>query len=128
MTDYPIKWHKTSHGYDDDMLPIRERESFILIYPTGAIEGWRAPSMDGPEPMWAPTGYYGGIEVHSKTPLRDGHRKNGEYCEWTRGDCYHDGSSLAFDQIQYYFDNPGYLFTILREWAETNLPKQEADR
>lgn len=120
MSHYPIKWHKTSHGYNkDDGTPIRHRESFILIYEGGAVEGWRTPtaqSFDEPGP-----GHYGGIEIHSKTPNRAEQAVSGGYCEWTKGDCYHDGSSLAFEQIEWCFDNPEYMFDVLGEWAETNL-------
>lgn len=124
MSDYPIKWHKTSHGYDSSMGPIRERETYVLITEAGAVEAWRSPSLTS-DPFFAPTGYFGGIEVHSKTPMyRDQEGRDG-YCEWTRGDCYHSGSSLAFDDIEQFFDTPAYIFSVLTDWAEANL-KEEA--
>lgn len=122
MSDYPIKWHKTSHGYDDDMNPIRECESYVLITESGAVEAWRTPSstimQDSP---FNQTRYFGGIEVHSKTPMYPGQEDRGVYCEWTRGDCYHDGSSMAFDGIEHSFDSPTYIFSVLAGWAESNL-------
>lgn len=120
MSDYPIKWHKTSHGYDDSMDPVRERESFVYITEAGAIEAWRTPSASS-DPFFAPTGYFGGIEVHSKTPMYRGQEVRDGHCEWTRGDCYHDGSSMAFDSIERFFDAPAYIFSVLADWAESNL-------
>lgn len=124
MSDYPIKWHKTSHGYDDSMEPRRDRESYIYITERGAVEAWRS-STPVEDSVIAPTGHFGGIEVHSKTPIYRGHEVNRRYCEWTRGDCYHDGSSLAFREIEWHFDTPNYIFSILADWAEFNL-KEEA--
>lgn len=120
MSDYPIKWHKTSHGFDADLNPIRERESFVYITEAGAIEAWRTPSASS-DPFFAPTGYFGGIEVHSKTPMYSGQEVRDGHCEWTRGDCYHDGSSMAFDSIERFFDAPAYIFSVLADWAESNL-------
>lgn len=120
MSDYPIKWHKTSHGYGDNMNPIRERESYLYITEAGTVEAWRSPSAIQ-DPFFAPTGYFGGIEVHSKTPMYPGQELRDGHCEWTRGDCYHDGSSMAFDSVERFFDTPAYIFSVLADWAESNL-------
>lgn len=117
MTIYPIFWHQTSHGYDGDMNPTRLRDSYLYITEQGAAEGWRAPYLH-PGPG---EDYYGGVEIHSKLPLYDGHQPHPEPCQWTRGTCYHDGSSLAYDQIAPIFDNPTLLFAELGEWAYAHL-------
>ena len=123
MTIYPILLHQTSYGYDGDMNPTRHRDSYIYLTEQGAVEGWRAPTVAN---RFGET-HYGGIEVHSKTPLYADHRANPEPCQWTQGVCYHDGSSLAFDQIRPYFNDPETMFSVLAEWAESKLPKgQEA--
>ena len=122
MTTYPIKWHQVSHGYGEDGSKIRERESFVLITEQGAVEGWRTPARDG---VGFSGGYYGGIEVHSKTQQYSfAPDPSPGYCEWTKGPCWHDGSSLAFDQIEYAFDSPGYMFSVLQEWADSHFNKE----
>lgn len=65
MSDYPIKWHKISNGYDDEFESYRDRESFIYITEAGAVEAWRSSSSIE-DPVLAPTGYLGGI-----SPLED---------------------------------------------------------
>lgn len=114
MTTYPIRWHQTSHGYDKDGGKIRERESFVLITKQGAIEGWRSPARDG--------SYYGGIEIHSKAQLYDSAPDpSHEHCEWTSGTCFHDGSSLAYDQIEHAFNSPNAMFSVLQDWADSHF-------
>lgn len=125
MTTYPIRWHKTSHGYSKNGNKIRERESFVLITEQGAIEGWRTPAAPGSYGFSG--GYYGGIEVHSKTQLYGfAPDPSHEHCEWTNGPCWHDGSSLAYDQIEHAFnaDSPNDMFMILQEWADTRFTKE----
>lgn len=119
MTTYPIRWHKTSHGYSESGDKIRERESFVLITEQGSVEGWRTPGRPGE--------YYGGIEIHSKTQLYDfAPSASHEYCEWTKGPCWHDGSSLAYDQIEHAFNAPGYMFAVLQEWADSHFTKEQS--
>lgn len=121
MTTYPIRWRQASNGYGDDGRPIRQRESFIYITENGAIEGWRTPASD----MLHPDRHYGGIEVHSKTPMFEGHEPHPESCQWTRGVCYHDGSSLAFERIEWSFDSPDCIFDELAAWADSHLGNSE---
>lgn len=123
MTTYPIRWHKTSNGYGKNGDPIRQRESFVLIFESGAIEGWRTP--EGPGTQFHESGHYGGVEVHSKTPRYDGQEPNPDYCEWTRGDCYHDGSAMAFDRIEWFFDMPDLIFAELAMLA-SNLEEVQS--
>lgn len=116
--EYPIKWHKISHGYDKGMNPIRERESFVYLTEKGAVEGWRTPSAGGNFGRE----YYGGIEIHSKTQLYDFKTEpSHEYCEWTNGKCWGDGSSLAFPDIEKFFDSPTLMFVELGAWARDLL-------
>ena len=113
---YPIRRHQISHPYAEDHTETRDRESFVYITKEGGIEGWRTKSAFGNVGS-----YYGGIEVHSKAPLRDGQEPSHGYCEWTRGTCYHDGSSLAFDQIQHLFENPASMFAHLASWSRSRF-------
>lgn len=123
--EYPIKWYKQSHGYDDNHGNIRDRESYLYITEQGTIEGWRS-STPVKDPVLAPTGYFGGIEVHSKTPIYSGQELSDGYCEWTRGGCYHDGSSLAFREIEHFFGRPEVIFSVLAEWADSHFVKVES--
>lgn len=126
--EYPIKWHKISYGYDKDMNHIRERESFVYITEKGAVEGWRTPSAGdnfGRE-------YYGGVEIHSKTQLYGFKAEpSHEYCQWTNGKCWDDGSSLAFYDIENFFDNPTLMFVELgaraRDWFEEDESLEEGE-
>ena len=119
MSIYPVLWHQTSYGYDGDMNPIRQRDSYLYITEQGAIEGWQAPYLH-PKPG---AEYFGGIEIHSKAPLYDDQQPHPKPCQWTRGVCYHDGSSLAYDRISPYFDSPTLVFAELAEWAESSFPE-----
>ena len=123
MTTYPVKWHQVSHGYNDKWEDVRLRESFVYITERGAIEGWRTPLM---EPFYGDT-HVGGIEVRSKTPLYEGHKPNSTYCFWTRGECYHDGSSLAFDLIEPIFNSPEMVFDVLSEWSTRRFGEDVGD-
>lgn len=40
-----------------------------------------------------------GVEYHSPEPLYEGHESYGNDCRYTGGICYHDGSSLAADDV-----------------------------
>lgn len=122
MSDHPIFWHQTSHGYDADWEQTRLRDSYIYWTEHGAVEGWRTPTALNS----LGEKHYGGIEVHSKKPLYTNHKANPHYCQWTRGTCFHDGSSLAFEQISTYFNDPEMMFSVLAEWAESNLPKEQS--
>ena len=100
--------HKVQATITDDGKRTMEREAYVLYVPgKGAIEAHRTKS---------PTGYYGGIEVHSKTEF-----EHGVYlpeCSTLGGKCWTDGSSMAFDTVEHHFDNPLYIKLVLEEWAE----------
>lgn len=115
MSKYPIHYYKKSHHYSDDMTERRDREAFALIMEGGAVEGWRTKALSA-DPMFAPTGYYGGIEIHSREPLYEGHQQADFHCDLINANCYHDGSSMAFDHIERLFDLPEGMFTVLRSW------------
>ena len=57
----------------------------------------------------------------SKTPMFEGHEPHPESRQWTRGVCYHDGSSLAFDRIKGSFDSPECILDELAVWADGHL-------
>lgn len=95
MSTSTVRTHQITEHYSEGDFdnPLR-RESFVLVTERGAVEGWRTPSPDGSSPVF-PSGYFGGIEVHSKTPLYSGHEPLPGHCQWTGGTCHTDGSSLA---------------------------------
>ena len=106
---YPIKAHTISTS---------GRESYTLTYASGTIEGWRTRSVFNPDL------YYGGIEVHSKTPMYEGQVDPFMNCELTGGDCYPDGSSLAYERdIKDLFDvtAPDEMYAELARWAAIYL-------
>lgn len=108
--------------YYDDLTPTTERESYYYAIPTiGVVEGWRRPTST---PDLFPSGYMGGIEVHSHTPLWNGHASL-PACTVLGRDCYHDGSSLAFQEIEHYFDDPLVMRNVLRTWADANLNTED---
>lgn len=122
MANYPIRFYQKSHQFDDDNQPIRDRESYVLITDGLAIEGWRAQGTA--DPILFPSGYFGGVEKHSATPLYEGQEPMPGPCQWVKGGtCYHDGSSMAFDEIQYGFDSPDFMYAELARW----LPDGDQD-
>lgn len=66
--------------------------------------------------------YWGGIEVHSPTPMHEGQDEpHNDPCWLLEGPCYHDGSSLQFsEQIEPVLGHEigqsdhDYVFSILR--------------
>lgn len=117
--EYPIRRYQHSYALSEDGERFRERESYVLIYPQGTVEGWRTPvPKTSPGWIWGPDpDHYGGVEVHSKTPQYTGHEPLTYPCQWTGGDCYIDGSSRAFDQIALAFDSPDFVFDELMRSA-----------
>lgn len=87
-----------------------DRNSWAVVGQKGSVELWymKIDEMD----FFGNGGIYGGLEWHS----RDG---NGEpshtNCDLTKGNCWHEGSSLAFDNYRYLFNN------------EENLTSEERD-
>ena len=119
---YPIYWHQTSMALrpERDYEPTRDRESYVYITERGAVEGWRTKEIGS---QVHPSGYYGGIEIHSKAPLFEGQDPHPGLCQWTNGTCYHTGSSLSFEQIELSFDDPDHLFSVLQEWGHIYFGK-----
>lgn len=116
-----IKYYTQKCTYDDAGRVDNDRESYVLIADARSVEGWRTrmSGLDG-ELMYSaahPTGYVGGIEIHSPTPLYEGQEPMHLNCNYTKdGICYHDGSSLAFEAIERLFDNPAAMFRELAAW------------
>ena len=110
--------HKVQATITDGGKRTMERDSYVLYVPgRGAIEAHRRKSPAGGE--WTDTGYFGGIEVHSKTE-----REHWVYlpeCATLGGKCWTDGSSMAFDTIEHHFDNPLYIKLVLDGWAERSF-------
>lgn len=103
-----------------------ERESYIYSTPEGAIELWRTP--EAGVANWHQTGHYGGVEVHSTTPLHEGQAPAPRHCEWVRGGkCYTDGSSLAFDEFERDFGSPEYLKPALANWHRSRFYSRTED-
>jgi hypothetical protein len=120
MSSFPQRVHQIGKVYDEKFELTRQRESFVYITEKGAVEGWRQPVTGAPESLF-PTGHIGGIEVHSRTPMWRGQELRSELCQWTAGRCYHDGSTLAFGDIELYFDMPLEMFSFLEGWAVAHL-------
>lgn len=95
-----------------------ERESYVYSTPAGSVELWRAPSSGsyGGE-------HYGGVEVHSATQLYDfAPQASHSNCRHTpTGVCWHDGSSMAFDQFEHSFDAPEYIKSELADWHKEHI-------
>lgn len=115
----PIKWHQSINSYDEDGNESMQREMFVYITDDGAVEGWRSPSSGFDQGLIYPTGYFGGIEVHSKTPRYESQQPMPTHCQWTGGTCYPDGSSMAFDAIARHFESPGFVFAVLEDWVRS---------
>lgn len=87
-----------------------ERNSWAVVGQKGSLELWYV-KIDGIDYL-GDDAIYGRLEWHS----RDG---NGEpshtNCDLNKGNCWHDGSSLAFDNYRYLFND------------EENLTPEERD-
>jgi hypothetical protein len=118
MAKYPLKHYRKQFMYNDDYQSINVRESYVLLFEHGAVEGWRTPYDQG---YIAPSSHYGGIEVHADHPMYEGHEPMATHCPYVKGGvCYHDGSSMAFDTIEHYFDSPAAMYEVLAGW-ESNI-------
>lgn len=111
----------TMSDMEGNLIVGRDRESYFLTVPgKGAVEAWRTKSLEGQ--AWTDTGYYGGIEIHHKNNPGEkwwgGHMRS---CWVTGGECWTDGSSLAFGQVEHHFDSPSYIQSVLMEWADGRL-------
>ena len=117
----PVFLHEKKTWHDANGDALRDRESYVVLTPEVSVEAWRTKAYDPDDPnvshnarMLNPTGYYGGVEVHLPEPLYDGHQPLDRPCQYVKGSvCYPDGSSLAFDHIQYAFDDPKYMHSYL---------------
>jgi len=111
----------TMQNMKGDPVSGKDRESYFLHVPDkGAVEAWRTKSPEGYE--WTDSGYYGGIEIHYKHDPGEGFwGANMPSCWVTGGQCWTTGSSMAFDQVEHFFDNPAYVRAVLIEWADGRL-------
>jgi len=100
---------------------VLERESYVYSTPAGAIELWRTPSVGT-----YGSDYYGGVETHSAKQLYDfSPQPSHENCRHTpTGKCWHDGSSMAFDQFEHSFDAPEYIKSELADWHASRFGNQ----
>jgi hypothetical protein len=116
MTKYPLKHYRKQFMYNDGYQPVNQRESYVLLFKHGAVEGWRSPSDPG---LVGVDSHYGGIEVHAAHPMYEGHKPMDTNCPYVKGGvCYHDGSSLAFDTIQHLFGFPHAMYKVLAGWED----------
>jgi hypothetical protein len=97
-----------------------ERESYVYSTPAGSIELWRTPSQS------SRMEYFGGVETHSATQLYDFAPKvSHTNCHYTpTGECWHDGSSLAFDQFEHSFNSPDFIKAELADWHQSRFGNQ----
>lgn len=119
--------HEKKTWYDDEGQETRDRESYVALNKDRSIEAWRSTvtrpggldDSDDDMRLLYPTGYLGGVEVHSPTPHYEGQQPLDRPCSYVvGGKCYPDGSSLAFDYIQYDFENPRAMWEYLRGRVE----------
>ncbi len=114
--------HQITTMTDRDGVPIpgRDRESYFYhINGVGAVEAWRTENISVPGIC---DQYHGGVEVHYKhEPERAAHMGKHTFCYATSGPCWSEGSSIAFDDAQFYFgDIPG-MAAFLEKWANQYL-------
>ena len=70
----------------------------------GAVDVWMTDNR-GAYPDQNPNyAVYGGVEMHSRTKLYDQEKPNHKECWLLDGPCWHDGSSLQF-QERFVYDN-----------------------
>lgn len=114
-----IFFHQVTKAFDMDGTEKygRDRESFFLVVPGfGGVEAWRTQSSE--INSFTPTGYYGGVEIHSEIVPEDrGSMARLHSCFVTGGECWTTGSSLAFDDVQNWFDYPEYIKLYLKDWV-----------
>jgi len=97
-----------------------ERRRWLATGPKGVIELW-SDQIRLKEEEGYTDALFGGIEVHSRQPLSyQTSTPSHTDCKLTGGDCWHDGSSLAFDRmLRYLTDDPdddAVIFEELRSW------------
>ena len=108
---YPIRYYKKSHHYTEDMTEVRDREAYVYITEHGAVEAWRTKTQANGV---FPSGYFGGIEYHCREPQWEEQTSTPGNCDLlASGTCFHDGSSLAFDDVQHEFNNPQHMYQEL---------------
>lgn len=98
------------------------RQSWFVVGPLGAIEIWASPYVDGAFSQR----FYGGVEVHSYSPLYPDQSPLDTTCHLLGQPCYCDGSSLYFSEhIERHLPNEGdpisettlrYLQSELCDW------------
>lgn len=113
-----IFFHQVTKAYDMDGTEKygRDRESFFLVVPGfGGVEAWRTKALE--VSSYAPTGYYGGVGIHSENePENKDFMVRSSSCFVTGGECWTTGSGLAFDDVQNWFDSPEYIKLYLKDW------------
>jgi len=108
---------KYRYVYKRSLMAGRWYHSYGVLFPDGAMEVQYTKSLgDG---KW-PDEYFGGVEIHYKNaPDYMSHKEaNHKYCDYIGGPCWHDGSSLAFDQFRGMPDNEHFIYLYLIERGE----------
>jgi hypothetical protein len=115
------RFHHIIHETDGKL----SRESYVYSTLAGSVELWRTPERT--EKRYSTTGYYGGVEIHSATQLYDfAPEVSHTNCKYTpTGKCWHDGSSLAFDQFENAFASRDYIKAELKEWHASHFTPTE---
>jgi hypothetical protein len=108
-----------------------DRHIWSVVGPAGGVHIWAAPSPWKPgDRFYGQEMFYGGIEVHSRTPMYGDHASQDE-CWLIGGPCWHDGSSLYFSEsieprLRGYKDEWSegvheYMRFKLFDWYQSNL-------
>lgn len=112
------------------------RHMWTLVGPNGAVHIWAEPNDPAVAARYGEL-YYGGIEVHSRTPLYDFGSKEPSHtdCWLLKCPCWHDGSSLQFSeqvepflrQTELPFGDPvhEYVNSILFDWHRSRFQAEE---
>lgn len=104
---------------------------WCIVGEEGAIDVWMQ-YLPKDSPQYSGYNFYGGIEVHKRTPFyyseKEPHHKN---CWLLGGPCWHDGSSLQFEeQVAPHIATFGpekaaeFCFTIATEYYHHHFPKE----
>ncbi len=70
------------------------RHTWSVVGPAGGVHIWASPITDR---RWGKQ-FYGGVEVHSRTPMYGDEKPSHDECWLIGGPCWHDGTSLYFSE------------------------------
>lgn len=110
----------------------KNRHIWSVVGPAGGVHIWAQAAPDGF--TWEDR-YYGGVEVHSRTPMYGDGPPHHEKCWLLDAPCWRDGSSLWFSEnvAPMLRDEPfpdgihEYIRQELADWYRNNLERRETE-